>query len=543
MLSCINSNIPCIDWIHAPGFANASVRYREVPDGICETRPGVKSFTGYVDISETHHMFFWLFEARDQDPTQAPLTAWISGGPGASSMSELFTEHGPCRIDPDGKTVHDNTFSWSEYSNVVYIDQPVQVGFSYTELIHAFFDEDAEEIVPLRKGEKCPKRAGRCGQFSKPDTSTTANSTVAAAPAFWLTLQAVMATFPQYSDHGFHSGSESYGGHYVPIFSKYILDQNALDIAGARRIDLQSIIIGNGWFSPQLQVASFYDFAFGGGETYDLEVASRRLKQKVHQALHGKGQGLEKLKACETTGSDEVCRAADHFYGEEIEDPWLDETGRDNNDIRELDPSPFPSEHYVHYLQRPQVREAIGAYQAYIEENPTVGEAFDSTGDDARELGILAILRDLAEKGVRVTLYAGDADYECNWLGVEAVAHAVGVPGYESAGYVDVSTSDGVIHGQVKQSGVFSFVRVYEAGHAVGAFQPQLLQTIFARTLAGTDIATGNRRVAAQYQIVGPKKSTYREGNGTMQYRQWPKRATYNYHTNKPTLDNFQPGM
>lgn len=49
-------------------------------------------------------------------------------------------------------------------------------------------------------------------------------------------------------------------------------------------------------------------------------------------------------------------------------------------------------------------------------------------------------------------------------LGGQAVSLEVNQPGFESAGYVDISTSDSVVHGQVKQSGAFSFVRIYDAG-------------------------------------------------------------------------------
>ena len=67
------------------------VRYKEVPPGICEQRDDIKSFSGYVDVSSDEHIFFWFFEARNTDPTTAPLTTWINGGPGASSM--VFESH------------------------------------------------------------------------------------------------------------------------------------------------------------------------------------------------------------------------------------------------------------------------------------------------------------------------------------------------------------------------------------------------------------------------------------------------------------------
>jgi carboxypeptidase C (cathepsin A) len=72
------------------GFANVSVRYKEVPNGICELNPNVKSYSGYADVEDDQHIFFWFFEARKKDPTTAPLTVWINGGPGSTSMIGWF---------------------------------------------------------------------------------------------------------------------------------------------------------------------------------------------------------------------------------------------------------------------------------------------------------------------------------------------------------------------------------------------------------------------------------------------------------------------
>ena len=68
------------DLITKEGYANISVRYKEVPTGICELDPNVKSYSGYADVAEDQHIFWWFFEARNQDPTTAPLTVWINGG-------------------------------------------------------------------------------------------------------------------------------------------------------------------------------------------------------------------------------------------------------------------------------------------------------------------------------------------------------------------------------------------------------------------------------------------------------------------------------
>lgn len=56
------------------GYLGVPIRYKEVPTGICETNPDVKSYSGYGDVGNDHHLFFWFFEARTKDPTTAPLT-------------------------------------------------------------------------------------------------------------------------------------------------------------------------------------------------------------------------------------------------------------------------------------------------------------------------------------------------------------------------------------------------------------------------------------------------------------------------------------
>ena len=211
------------DLLNATGYAGVPVRYKQVPTGICELDPNVKSYTGYADVSENEHIFFWFFEARNMDPSEAPLTVWINGGPGSSSMIGLFQENGPCGIDIDGN-VYNNPYSWSNVSNMLYIDNPAQVGFSYSIPISGYVDPNTDYIVTLNS-TSCPDYAvnfGTCGTYSYPNETLTANSTAAAAPNFWKTLQGFMGVFPQYSRNGFHFTTESYGGHYGPVFNEYM---------------------------------------------------------------------------------------------------------------------------------------------------------------------------------------------------------------------------------------------------------------------------------------------------------------------------------
>lgn len=76
---------------------NVTIRYKEPgKEGVCETTPGVNSYSGYVDLNEHAHTFFWFFEAR-KNPETAPITLWLNGGPGSDSLIGLFQGKLECK--------------------------------------------------------------------------------------------------------------------------------------------------------------------------------------------------------------------------------------------------------------------------------------------------------------------------------------------------------------------------------------------------------------------------------------------------------------
>ncbi|PVH87015.1 putative serine carboxypeptidase [Cadophora sp. DSE1049] len=513
------------DLQNATGYLGLPVRYKEVPTGICELDPNVKSYSGYVDVSENEHIFFWFFEARNMDPSEAPLTVWINGGPGSSSMIGLFQENGPCGVDIDG--------------NMIYIDQPTQVGFSYSIPVNGYVDPATNLIITLPDAT-CPDYAqdlGTCGTDSYPNQTLTANTTGGAAPNFWKTLQGFMGAFPQYSRHGFHFSSESYGGHYGPIFNEYIEEQNTKNISGAHKISLETVLIGNGWYDPLIQYQAYYNYTVFPGNTYDYSPFNASVQAQFYNNLYGAGNCVDQVKDCAVRGLNAICEAADNFCANLVENVYDIYLGRDEYDMRELTPDPFPYSFYVSYLNTPEVQAAIGAFQNFSESSEAVYEAFTATGDDDREYGTVAALRKLINQNITVMLYAGDADYNCNWLGNEAVSEEVNAPNFSCAGYTNLTTSDSLIHGQVKQAAKFSFVRVYESGHEVPFYQPLASLEMFERAINGLDIATGKEMPGEGYLTVGTEKSEYREGNSTIQFEVLPGNATYNYTTGAPNVD------
>ncbi|EMD62877.1 hypothetical protein GGP41_002849 [Bipolaris sorokiniana] len=521
------------DLITKEGYANVSVRYKQVPAGICEMNPHVKSYSGYADVGENQHIFWWFFESRNQDPKEAPLTIWINGGPGSSSMIGLFQELGPCGVGPDLKP-YDNPYSWSNASNMLFIDEPTQVGLSYSIPIPGY--NDGSYIIELPNAT-CPSYAatyGTCGTYSKPDVSLTANTTQGAAPNMWKTLQGFMGAFPEYSRHGVNFATESYGGHYAPVFNAYFLDQNAKKIPGAHKIELENVLIGNGWFDPLVQYQAYYNYSVYPGNTYDFDPYNQTVKDEWFNNLYGPGNCVDRIKQCYENGSNSVCATADQFCASKVENMYDIYSGRDEYDMRELTPDPFPYSYFESYLNLPEVQKAIGAFQNFSTSSSTVSSSFGNTGDDGRESGTIEACQKLLAAGVQVMLYYGDADYNCNWLGGQVVADQIKAKGYSKAGFTNISSSDGIVHGQVKQSGLFSFVRIYESGHEVPFYQPLVSLEMFERALKRVDVATGKKKLSHDYMTVGTPTSTYREGNATIQMNVTPANATYNTTLNAP---------
>lgn len=124
------------------------------------------------------------------------------------------------------------------------------------------------------------------------------------------------------------------------------------------------------------------------------------------------------------------------------------------------------------------------------------------------------------------------------------VSHEVDPSGMAKAGYANITTSDSIVHGQVKQSDNFAFVRIYLSGHEVPFYQPLVALEMFERVINGKDIETGKHAIMpdCNYATKGPAKSTYREGNATVQFEVVPTNATYNTTTGAPNPYNADAG-
>ncbi|KAL4359505.1 hypothetical protein AHAS_Ahas08G0084100 [Arachis hypogaea] len=86
---------------------------------------------GYYRLprSKAARMFYFFFESRNKK--EDPVVIWLTGGPGCSSELALFYENGPFQITKNLSLVW-NEFGWDKASNILFVDQPIGTGFSYT---------------------------------------------------------------------------------------------------------------------------------------------------------------------------------------------------------------------------------------------------------------------------------------------------------------------------------------------------------------------------------------------------------------------------
>lgn len=130
------SQIPFQETPEPAGFQTYQSQYSEhhsirikqqQNETLCDARSG-QSY-GWLDVG-SKHIFFWYFESQG-NPSEDPLVLWLTGGPGGSGMIGLMQELGPCLINEHGNGTIYNKYGWSKNTNIIFVDQPAGVGFSY----------------------------------------------------------------------------------------------------------------------------------------------------------------------------------------------------------------------------------------------------------------------------------------------------------------------------------------------------------------------------------------------------------------------------
>jgi len=178
-------------------------------------------YSGFLDVGQGKHLHYILSES-ERDPANDPVVFWFNGGPGCSSLDGFFYEHGAFHVtQPIVNTsagvpsLYINPYRWSAIANLVFLEAPAGVGFSY-----------ADTPAGLKHN----------------DTGTAADNYQAVAQFF--------KGFPELAHNELFIAGESYAGAYVPMLALEILKHNKAADRGvgvaSSKMNLQGILVGNG---------------------------------------------------------------------------------------------------------------------------------------------------------------------------------------------------------------------------------------------------------------------------------------------------------
>jgi carboxypeptidase C (cathepsin A) len=460
-------------------------------------------------------------------------------------MVGMFQENGPCEViemarDVFGTRARD--WGWDRSSNLLYIDQPNQSGFSYDILVNGTLDLISGE-TQSPPSSTTPSNLELNGTFSSERESAITNTTETSAYAVWHMLQGFWDVFPQYNPStlpgsnqsigaGLHLFTESYGGRYGPIFASIWSDQNrrrgngSIPSNGTFDVTLTSLGIMNGCVDDLVQAIYYPQMA--SNNTYGIDVLSANQAQVIIDEYH-QNEGCEDMvNMCRAAALSQdpseyggvnavstLCSQAQTTCDQDLQAPFSMASSRSVYDIRVEDPDSFPPETYLEYLNSAPFQQAIGAPINFTQTSLAVLNAFVATGDYERTSPITD-LTNLLASGIRISLIYGDSDYLCNWPSGNAVSLALASQApspyptaFPAAGFADVIVNSSYVGGAVRQFGNLSFVRVYDSGHLVPAYQPETAFTLFTRVITGKDLATGKNINLDLFGTTGPGTASY----------------------------------
>mmetsp|Transcript_30744 Transcript_30744/g.76505 ORF Transcript_30744/g.76505 Transcript_30744/m.76505 type:complete len:546 (+) Transcript_30744:27-1664(+) len=410
---------------------------------------------GYFALNRTSaaNMFYFYFKSRG-DPSTDPVVLWMTGGPGCSSELAVFYENGPYSINADlslAVTPH----GWDTVSNLIYVDQPINTGFSYsTDPADDVHDEKrvAEDML----------------QF----------------------LSEFVQAHPELDGNDFYITGESYAGHYVPAVSYRVF--RAQQEGAGPGMKLKGFAIGNGLTMPEIQYGAYGDYARGMDV---VDKAAADAAAAVYPACAAKvrkcggGAGKEG-PAAESKKRAAACLDAVDFC-EAIPGGLLQAAGDINvYDVRKhcVGSLCYDFSNAETFLNQPAVRAALGVGDRKWE--MCSGKVHsDMMADWMRNLE--PVVPPMLEAGLRVMIYAGEDDFICNWLGNRRWVRAMEWSGQAAfnATLPVPFVVDGVTGGDVIESGLLSFVKMSESGHMVPMDQPKNAVTMLQRFITGVPIA------------------------------------------------------
>ncbi|XP_031102353.1 serine carboxypeptidase-like [Ipomoea triloba] len=395
---------------------------------------------GYFKIQNSYaaRMFYFFFESR-RGKKDDPVVIWLTGGPGCSSELALFYENGPFQIANNLSLVW-NKYGWDKVSNLLYVDQPIGTGFSYS--------SDKRDIRHNEEG---------------------------VSNDLYDFLQAFFTKHPEYAKNDFFITGESYAGHYIPAFAARIHKGNKAN--EGIHVNLKGFAIGNGLTDPAIQYRAYPDYAF------DMGIISESDRQRINKVVP---LCEAAIKLCGTNGT--ISCVAAYVVCNALFNSIMARAGNINYyDIRKKCEGRlcYDFSGMEHMLNENSVKKALGVGDIdFVSCSTTVYKAMLVDWMRNLEVGIPALLED----GIRLLVYAGEYDLICNWLGNSRWVHAMKWSGQKEfvASSEEPFEVDGSEAGSLKSHGPLSFLKVQDAGHMVPMDQPKAALNMLEKWTAGS---------------------------------------------------------
>ncbi|KAF6165042.1 hypothetical protein GIB67_000626 [Kingdonia uniflora] len=427
-------------------------RIRSLPG---QPKVSFQQFSGYVTVDKAagRALFYWLTEAAVPDPISKPLVIWLNGGPGCSSVAYGASEEiGPFRLNRNGSGLCLNKFSWNSNANLLFLETPAGVGFSYS---------------------------NRSSDLFNAGDQTTAKDSLEFLIG-WLNR------FPRYKNREVYLTGESYAGHYVPQLAREIMLHNT---RAKHPINLRGIMVGNAvtdnYYDNIGTVTYWWSHAMISDKTYNqlLNTCDFRAQKNSNECETAYSYAMDQefgnidqyniyaLPCNKSDGSSTIIRQS------------LRLPHRPRQMIRQISGyDPCTEKHAEVYYNRPDVQRALHANVTKIPYKWTAcSDTLNRNWNDTA-VSILPIYKEMIASGLRIWVFSGDVD---SVVPVTATRFSLGrlklatkIPWYPWYVKKQVGGWTEVYEG-------LTFATVRGAGHEVPLFKPREALQLFKSFLSG----------------------------------------------------------
>ncbi|KAL2455853.1 Serine carboxypeptidase-like 29 [Abeliophyllum distichum] len=405
-------------------------------------------YAGYVTVSKEsgRALFYWFFEA-DEDPSSKPIVLWLNGGPGCSSIAYgLAEEIGPFHVEKDGKTLYLNPNSWNKAANILFLDSPVGVGFSYSNVTN--------------------------DQLNNGDKRTAADNLEFLLQWFKL--------FPQYKGRDFYITGESYAGHYVPQLSQAIVRHNHKN---GEVINLKGFMVGNALIDDFHDHLGLFQFMWSVGMISDETFKQLNIFCDFQSFVHTSEQCDKVLDiADEEIGDIDMysiftppCTANFNRFS------WLLKRKKKVGLVKGAY-DPCTEQHSTIYFNLPEVQNAL---HVRSQNSPfkweTCSDEVNENWKDA-PASVLDIYRELIPAGLRIWIFSGDTDAV---IPVTSTRYSIDALKLPTTSPWRAWYDDGQVGGWTQEYQGLTFVTVRGAGHEVPLHKPKQALTLIKSYISG----------------------------------------------------------